>query len=177
LVARVVDTEKDVPDAANSRPHGLREAFDRPAFRGGELERVVLGPVKAGATVTLTAAELCADGVLIHWHRLRPEGETPPDHGEGPPQPEFFARMLEFEGDKLMTGLRDDVGTEYTLASGAGGSGWDASRLRFQDGSTEFVPRVPGSATRLHVQIDAEEFTFPLMGHSPDSTGRVSDTA
>lgn len=166
IIARAVETEEDVPDAADSLPPDLREAFDRPFFSGRELERVVLGPVQAGADVTLTAAELCTDGVLIHWHRLRPAGETPPDHGEGPPPPEFFAQMLDFQGEKVITGLRDDVGTGYTLAAGAGGSGWDASRPRFQDGSTSFVPRVPEAATCLEVQVGAEEFTFPLRSGS-----------
>lgn len=164
IIAKPVEAEEGVPDSADLLPPGLREASRRPAFSGRELERVVPGPVRAGADVTLTAAELCTDGVLIHWHRLRPVAETPPDHGEGPPPLEFFAQLLGFQGDKVITGLRDAVGTEYALASGAGGSGWDASRPRFQDGSTAFVPRVPEAATRLEVVVGGRGFRFPLGG-------------
>lgn len=162
IVATAAETDEYGEEPVDLLPAELREHVGRPHFTGRDLFHVVPGPVKGTSGLTVIAAELCGDGVLLHWHRVRPPGEEPPDPGEGPPNHEFFVQMLEFGGEGLIDGLKDDVGTEYERASGGGGGGWDASRPNFQVGSTAFVPAVPEAATRLEVKVGPETVLLSL---------------
>jgi hypothetical protein len=113
-------------------------------FRGVELERVRVAPRGPEAPgLHLLAAELYADGVILRWLFVAPvrgpRGSDPHDYRP----PEAFS-------------LWDDVGTAYTPQGG----GWIAGHhLR---GDTAFVPRVPGSATKLSIAAGRLRYELDL---------------
>jgi hypothetical protein len=112
-------------------------------FRGVELERVVPAPRAPELPgVHLLAAELYADGVILRWLFIAPQGAEREGHFRAP---ESFS-------------LWDDVGTAYTPQGG----GWvPGHHLR---GDTVFVPAVPPEATRLLAAADRHRYELGLEG-------------
>jgi hypothetical protein len=130
-----------------------------------------------GGRVTLVAAIVYADGVVIEWV-VGPAPDLswlPPDASEGSstffPQfrnrPESIERMRRFKRLSTFWGsatLSDDVGTKYRWAGGDAGGGEDVGYR----GDEVFSPAPPASATELTVRVHDLDFTIAVRG-TPNS--------
>src|SRR5438445_1922429 len=130
-----------------------------------------------GGRVTLVAAIVYADGVVIEWV-VGPVPDLswmPPDSSEGSAsffpqfrnQPESIERMRRFKRLSTFWGsatLTDDVGTQYRWARGDAGGGDDVGYR----GDEVFSPPPPEAATELTVRVHDLEITIGMReGRTP----------
>jgi hypothetical protein len=158
---------------AGPRLSGLRvdlgewqASFDDSVFR-----RVLLGPVRRVAGLRVTAVELYAGAVMVHWHYCATAGENPDadalwsriatdtfdddgfdqDFGDELDDEEWFDRDEPFQ-------LADDMGTRYSFSTG--GIARPGDGVRTATGQSGFAPGVPARASRLKVVVENE--TLPV---------------
>ena len=102
----------------------------------GELERVIAGPFRLSADMTIASVEIYEGATAVRWHYLTRDGRFPAEGG--------------FAGGHVE--LRDDVGTEY-LGRSAGAGRLDRAETR--EGSVSgrdiFAPTPPAQASALTV--------------------------
>jgi hypothetical protein len=128
-------------------PHGhqadereLRRPAAVAAAHVGELQRVIAGPVKLGASMQVTSAEIYEGAVALRWHYNADDARFPP--------------TLDWGGVHFR--VEDELGTEY-IGRGAGASRLD--RHEGEDaavsGRDVFIPAPPPGASELLVEYDA----------------------
>ncbi|HEY8841462.1 MAG TPA: hypothetical protein VIO80_12620 [Candidatus Dormibacteraeota bacterium] len=134
-----------------------------------------------GGRVTLVAAIVYADGVVIEWV-VGPVPDLswmPPDSSEGSSsffpqfhdQPESIERMRRFKRLSTFWGsakLTDDVGTQYQWASGDAGGGEEVGYR----GDEVFTPSPPASATELTVRAHDLQITIAMSSRRTEGTKR-----
>lgn len=139
----------------------------RASFEDSVFKRVLLGPERRVAGLRVTAVELYAGAVMVHWHYRATSGESPDadalwsriasdtfdDNG--------FDQDLDddesFDHDEPFK-LADDIGTRYSFSTG--GSARPGDGVRTATGQSGFAPGVPAHASRLRVVVENE--TLPI---------------
>jgi hypothetical protein len=126
-----------------------------------------------GGRVTLVAAIVYADGVVIEWV-VGPVPDLswmPPDSSEGSSsffpqfrdQPESIERMRQFKRLSTFWGsatLTDDVGTQYRWTGGDAGGG---EGIGYR-GDEVFSPSPPADARELTVRVHDLAITIAMTG-------------
>lgn len=124
------------------------EVATRAIFRGDRFIRAVAAPSQPDAEVRILAAELFADGLIVHLTY---------DREEGPTQSEFpDPHDLPWDEEPALT-VEDDVGTEYVRNLGGEGGG-----VQVAHDSIRFSPTVPAEASLLRVTSRSGTVELPL---------------
>lgn len=134
-----------------------------PPWQGTELERVVIGPPERHAGLAITHAELHADALVLHWHRVVPI-ELPRGREPSRAERERAVRAAYRSRDRPELEVGDDLGTAYCLVLPGGPFHefaesddvvvtWVAQR---------FLPAVPEEACELRVGFEEAQFTLAL---------------
>ena len=141
----------------------LRSSFDDSVFMRG-----LLGPERRVAGLRVTAVELYAGAVMVHWHYRASAGENSDadalwsriatdgfdqDSSDELDDDECFDRDQPFQ-------LADDIGTRYSFSTGGIARPVDGARTA--TGQSGFAPGVPARASRLEVVVENEKLPVEL---------------
>jgi hypothetical protein len=131
------------------------EALD--AFRGDNLQRVVVGPPERRQGLRVLAVELYGDGALVRWQLVR----AGPDYGG---ELRELADEVEPVDSPLSPNfeVRDDLGTGYAVRGG-GSKGQDTDSGDYVAfGTAELTPAVPPDARLLRLESRGTVFEVNL---------------
>jgi hypothetical protein len=123
------------PDGGGDPPPSARREAPA-AFQGTEFVRAVAAEPQRGAAIRILAAELFADGLVVHY-----QYEDGADVMPVPPP---------------SVSVNDDLGTRYRE------TGAEVAGLRVKRGSARFTPSVPATAQELRVTTYAGEVSMNL---------------